>query len=37
VALGGADLRAAMPFLNPVTVRAGQAQASASSSTGKAH
>ena len=33
----GAELRAAMPFLNPVTVRAGQAQATASSSTGKAH
>jgi len=33
----GAQLRAAMPFLNPVTVRAGQAQATASSSTGKAH
>ena len=33
----GASLRAAMPFLNPVTVRAGQAQATASSSTGKAH
>jgi len=33
----GAGLRAAMPFLNPVTVRAGQAQAAASSSTGKAH
>ena len=32
----GAGLRAAMPFLNPVTVRAGQAQAAASSSTGKA-
>ena len=34
--LGGAGRRAAMPFLNPVTVRAGQAQAAASSSTGKA-
>ena len=33
----GAELRAAMPFLNPVTVHAGQAQAAASSSTGKAH
>jgi ketol-acid reductoisomerase len=33
----GAELRAAMPFLNPVTVRAGQAQAAASSSTGKAN
>jgi ketol-acid reductoisomerase len=33
----GAALRAGMPFLNPVTVRAGQAQAAASSSTGKAH
>jgi ketol-acid reductoisomerase len=33
----GAQLRAAMPFLNPVTVHAGQAQAAASSSTGKAH
>ncbi len=33
----GAGLRAAMPFLNPVTVRAGQAQATASGSTGKAH
>ena len=33
----GASLRSAMPFLNPVTVRVGQAQAAASSSTGKAH
>ncbi|HYN47220.1 MAG TPA: ketol-acid reductoisomerase [Candidatus Nanopelagicales bacterium] len=33
----GASLRSAMPFLNPVTVRAGQAQAAASSSTGKAN
>jgi ketol-acid reductoisomerase len=33
----GAELRAAMPFLNPVTVRAGQAQAAASASPGKAH
>ncbi len=33
----GAQLRAAMPFLDPVTVRAGQAQAAASSSTGKAN
>jgi ketol-acid reductoisomerase len=33
----GAELRAGMPFLNPVTVRAGQAQAAASTSTGKAH
>ena len=33
----GAGLRAGMPFLNPVTVRAGQAQASASDTAGKAH
>ncbi len=33
----GAELRAAMPFLNPVTVRAGQAQAAASASPGKAN
>ena len=33
----GAELRAAMPFLNPVVVRAGQAQAAASSSPGKVH
>jgi len=33
----GAGLRAAMPFLDPVTVRAGQAQASASGTAGKAH
>jgi ketol-acid reductoisomerase len=33
----GAELRAAMPFLNPVTVRAGQAQAAASGPAGKAH
>jgi len=33
----GAELRAAMPFLNPVTVHAGQAQASASDTAGKAH
>jgi ketol-acid reductoisomerase len=33
----GAGLRAGMPFLNPVTVRAGQAQASASGTAGKAH
>jgi ketol-acid reductoisomerase len=33
----GADLRAGMPFLDPVTVRAGQAQAAASSSPGKVH
>jgi ketol-acid reductoisomerase len=32
----GAELRSAMPFLNPVTVRAGQAQASASDTAGKA-
>jgi len=33
----GASLRAAMPFLNPVTVRAGQAQAAASSTKGRGH
>jgi ketol-acid reductoisomerase len=33
----GAELRAAMPFLDPVTVRAGQAQAAASGQAGKAH
>ena len=34
----GAELRAAMPFLNPVTVRAGQAQAAASGGTqGSSH
>jgi ketol-acid reductoisomerase len=31
----GAELRAGMAFLDPVTVRAGQAQAAASSSTGR--
>jgi ketol-acid reductoisomerase len=34
----GAELRAGMPFLNPVTVRAGQAQAAASGGTkGSSH
>jgi ketol-acid reductoisomerase len=33
----GAALRAGMPFLDPVTVRAGQAQAAASGTPGKAH
>ncbi len=33
----GADLRAAMPFLNPVIVQAGQAQAAAGGSKGSSH
>ncbi len=33
----GAELRAAMPFLNPVTVQAGQAQAAAGGSKGSSH
>jgi ketol-acid reductoisomerase len=33
----GAELRAAMPFLHPVTVQAGQAQAAASATQGKDH
>ena len=33
----GAELRAAMPFLNPVIVQAGQAQAAAGGSKGSSH
>ena len=33
----GAELRAAMPFLNPVIVQAGQAQAAAGGGKGSSH